>query len=154
MIHRARWVCPCMSTTITADLVGGTHVTITNGRHQWVADEPTELGGTDLGPNPYELLLGSVASCTAITIAFYATRKGIELDSVSVQYSFERIHADDCVDCDDDATGFIDHVISDVFVEGDFDEDQRARIADIATRCPVHRTLDAGIHFTDRVHVG
>ena len=143
-----------MSTTITADLLSGTHVTITNGRHEWIADEPTDLGGTDLGPNPYELLLGSVASCTAITISFYAKRKGIELDSVSVQYTFDRIHASDCEDCEEGATGYIDHVTSDVFIEGDFDDEQRARLADIATRCPVHRTLDAGVHFTDRVHVG
>ncbi|NOX29968.1 MAG: OsmC family protein [Actinobacteria bacterium] len=143
-----------MATTITADLVGGTNVNITNGRHVWVADEPTELSGTDLGPNPYELLLGSVAACTAITISFYAKRKGIVLDSVSVEYSYDRIHADDCADCEDDAAGMLDHVTSQVYIEGTFTDDQRKRIGDIAKRCPVHRTLASGIHFSDNVHVG
>ncbi len=143
-----------MATTITADLVAGTNVNITNGRHVWVADEPSELSGTDLGPNPYELLLGSVAACTAITISFYAKRKGIELDSVSVEYSYDRIHANDCADCEDDASGMLDHVTSQVYIEGTFTDDQRKRIADIAKRCPVHRTLASGIHFTDNVHVG
>jgi len=143
-----------MATTITADLVAGTNVNITNGRHVWVADEPSELSGTDLGPNPYELLLGSVAACTAITISFYAKRKGIVLDSVSVEYSYDRIHADDCADCEDDASGMLDHVTSQVYIEGTFTDDQRKRIADIAKRCPVHRTLAAGVHFSDNVHVG
>ena len=82
--------------TITADLVEGFRVEINNGRHHWTADEPVDLGGTDEGPNPYELLLGALAACTNITVAMYARRKEWSLDSISVRYEFDRVHADDC----------------------------------------------------------
>lgn len=140
--------------TITADLVSGYAVDITNGRHTWHADEPVSLEGTDTGPTPYELLLGALAACTCITLSMYAQRKGIALDSISVQYSYDRVHADDCEHCDDDATGFIDTVESQVFVEGTFTEEERARLAEIATRCPVHKTLERGITFGEQVFVG
>lgn len=140
--------------TITADLTSGFLVEIRTDRHVWRADEPIDVGGTDTGPTPYELLLGSVASCTAITLSMYARRKGLALDAISVRYTYDRIHADDCADCDDDASGYLDHVSSEIFIDGTFDDDQRARLAQIATRCPVHRTLEAGVHFTDRVIVG
>ncbi len=140
--------------TITADLAEGYRVRITNGRHEWRADEPTDLGGTDLGPNPYELLLGALASCTSITLSMYAARKGMQLESISVQYEFDRVHADDCETCDDDATGFVERVSSQIFVEGDFTEEERERLAQIARRCPVHTTLDNGVHFEEEVIVG
>lgn len=140
--------------TITADLTSGFLVEIRNDRHVWRADEPIDVGGTDTGPTPYELLLGAVASCTAITLSMYAQRKGLDVEAISVRYTYDRIHADDCADCDDDAAGYLDHVTSEIFIDGTFDEEQRARLAQIATRCPVHRTLEAGVHFTDRVIVG
>lgn len=140
--------------TITADLTSGFAVDITNGRHSWRADEPVEVKGTDTGPNPYELLLGALAACTCITVSMYASRKGIALHSISVQYSYDRVHADDCEFCEDDAEGFIDTVTSQVFVEGTFSDEERARLADIATRCPVHKTLERGIAFGDQVFVG
>lgn len=140
--------------TITADLTSGFLVEIRNDRHVWRADEPIDVGGTDTGPTPYELLLGAVASCTAITLSMYAQRKGLDVEAISVRYTYDRIHADDCADCDDDASGYLDHVTSEIFIDGTFDDDQRARLAQIATRCPVHRTLEAGVHFTDRVIVG
>ena len=140
--------------TITADLTAGFQVDITNGDHSWRADEPADLGGTHTGPNPYEMLLGAVAACTCITVSMYAKRKGIKLDSISVQYTYDRTHADDCTFCEDDATGFIDTVTSQVFVEGEFTPEERDRLADIATRCPVHKTLERGITFGDQVFVG
>ena len=140
--------------TITADLVEGFRVEINNGRHQWTADEPVDLGGTDEGPNPYELLLGALAACTNITVAMYARRKEWSLDSISVTYEFDRVHADDCESCDDDATGFIERVSSEIFVEGDFTDEQRERLLQIAQRCPVHKTLDRGVHFEESIHVG
>ena len=71
--------------TISADLVDGYRVVINNGRHEWTADEPIDLGGSDKGPNPYELLLGALAACTSITVAMYARRKEMQLDSISVR---------------------------------------------------------------------
>ncbi len=140
--------------TITAELTGGTTVTISNGRHSWRADEPVDVGGTDLGPSPYEMLLGALAACTSITMEFYARRKGFVIDSVSTRYTYDRIHADDCESCDDSASGWLDHVKGEVFIDGDFTEEQRKRLKQIATRCPVHRTLAAGIHFDDHIVVG
>ena len=140
--------------TISADLVDGYRVEINNGRHHWTADEPIELGGTDEGPNPYELLLGALAACTSITVAMYARRKGMKLDSISVRYEFDRVHADDCEQCDDDASGFIERVSSEIFVEGDFTDEERRRLGEVAQRCPVHKTLDKGVHFEEEVVVG
>ena len=80
--------------TITANLNSGTVVRISNGRHEWTADEPVAAGGTDTGPDPYELLLGSLAACTCATIALYCQHKGLTLKSISASYEFARIHAD------------------------------------------------------------
>lgn len=140
--------------TITADLTDGFHVQLSNGNHTWAADEPLSLGGTDTGPNPYELLLGSVAACTAITLSMYGKRKGLAIESISVQYHYDKVHADDCEVCEDEASGFIDIVRSEVFVDGTFTDAERTRLAEIATRCPVHKTLERGITFDDNVVVG
>lgn len=140
--------------TITADLLSGFAVDITDGNHTWRSDEPIEVGGADTGPTPYELLLGALAACTCITLSMYAQRKGIAITSISARYTYEKVHADDCGFCDDDDKGFIDTVSSQVFVEGDFDEDERARLEEIAVRCPVHKTLERGIRFSEEVFVG
>ena len=137
--------------SITADLTAGAVVELRNGRHVWTADEPVELDGTDTGPNPYEMLLGALAACTCITISYYCKRKGWKLDSVSATYTYDRIHADDCGHCDDDATGFMHSVTSEIFMDGDFDDEQRARLEDIAKKCPVHRTLEAGLVFDEKI---
>jgi putative redox protein len=134
---------------ITAVLTDGYTVNLSNERHEWLADEPITAGGADTGPTPYEMLLGSLAACTCITIASYCKHKGLALESVSTSYDFKRIHADDCENCDDEASGMIDHITSNVHIEGAFDEAQRKRIAQIATRCPVHKTLTNGVHIDD-----
>lgn len=136
---------------ITAELTSGTAVHITNGRHTWGADEPTDAGGDDTGPNPYELLLGSLAACTCITVALYCRHKEWKLDNISVEYWHDRVHADDCDDCDSDATGYLDRVRSRIYIDGDFDEAQRDRLKQVAVRCPVHKTLGHGIAFGDEV---
>ena len=134
---------------ITAKLTAGMAVHLSNGRQEWRADEPIALGGTDTGPNPYELLLASLAACTCITLSYYCQRKGILLKSVSASYEFAKVHADDCKDCDDPKTGFIDKITSHVEIDGDFDEAQRRRLAEIVERCPVHKTLANGVEFSD-----
>ena len=142
-------------TTVTADLTSGFAVELRAGDHVWYADEPESLGGTDTGPNPYELLLSAVAACTTITISMFCQRKGWDLHSVSARYEFDRVHADDCDDCDADAEGRIDRVRSEIFIEGDFDDAARARLAEIAQKCPVHKTVDMGVSFTtETVFVG
>ena len=136
-------------TQITAKLTTGMAVTLSNGRHEWSADEPHAVGGTDTGPNPYELLLGSLAACTCVTLALYCQHKGLPLKSVSTTYDFARVHADDCEACDNSDTGVIDQITSNVHIEGDFDEAQQKRLAQIAARCPVHKTLTQGVRIED-----
>jgi putative redox protein len=139
---------------ITAKLTSGMVVKLSNGRHEWAADEPLDAGGTDSGPNPYELLLGSLAACTCVTLAWYCRHKKIALESVSTTYDFSRVHADDCKDCDIPERGFIEKITSNVHITGDFDDAQRKRLAQIAQRCPVHKTLAHGVAFEDNATFG
>ncbi len=139
---------------ITANLTSGMAVRLSNGRHEWKADEPIDAGGTDTGPNPYELLLGSLAACTCVTIAWYCQFKKLPLESVSTTYDFDRVHVDDCKDCDIPDRGFIERITSNVHIEGNFDDAQRKRLAQIAERCPVHKTLAHGVVFEDNATFG
>jgi len=141
-------------TQITAKLTSGMLVNISNGRHEWTADEPLAAGGSDSGPDPYELLLSSLAACTCVTIAWYCRHKGLSLESVSTTYDFSRVHADDCEDCDKPDKGLIDKITTNVHIVGDFDEAQRKRLAQIAQRCPVHKTLAQGVQFEDHATFG
>ncbi|MFQ5557276.1 MAG: OsmC family protein [Acidimicrobiales bacterium] len=133
---------------ITADLTTGYAVELRSGDHVWRADEPPGAGGNDTGPDPYALLLSAIAACTCITLSMYCRRKGWDLDSISARYEHDKVHADDCEDCDDAAAGRIDRIRSQIFIEGTFDGTQRERLAEIARRCPVHKTVAAGATFT------
>jgi putative redox protein len=136
-------------TQISAELESGTVVRLSNGRHEWTADEPIDIGGTDVGPNPYELLLGSLAACTCVTISMYCRHKGITLHSISASYELSNVHADDCKDCEESDKGFIEKITSNINIRGDFDDAQRKRLAQIVERCPVHKTLGRGLAFED-----
>lgn len=138
--------------TIEATWQSGFQVRVTADGHELLADEPVAVGGEDTGPTPYELLLGSLAACTVMTVAMYCQRKGWDLDGVSVRYTHTRVHAEDCAECEDPGHK-IDQVHSNVTISGDFDADQAERLKSIATRCPVHKTLEAGVAIHDDVHV-
>ena len=85
----------------------------------------------------------------------YCQRKGWTLESISAKYELDKVHADDCEDCEDEAKGYIDRVRSEIYIEGTFDEDQRKRLSDVAQRCPVHKTLGHGVSFTlETIFVG
>ena len=106
----------------------------------FASDEPLDKGGTNVAPNPYELLLAGLGACTSMTLRLYAGRKGWPLDSVRVTLAHGRVHAQDCEDCDKE-TGMIDVIDKKLELEGDLTEEQRVRLLAIAARCPVHRTL-------------
>lgn len=115
-----------------------TNITV-NG-HTLVADEPQELGGTDQGPTPYDLLLASLGSCTAITLRMYADRKNWPLENIDIALTHSKEHAQDSEECET-KTGQIDHITREIDLTGSLDKEQRARLLEIADRCPVHRTL-------------
>jgi uncharacterized OsmC-like protein/esterase/lipase len=108
--------------------------------HQLIADEPLSVDGSNLGPNPYELLLASLGACTSMTIRMYANRKKLNLDNVEVTLKHNRIHAKDCADCESE-TGSVDAIEKFITLEGDLSDAQRQRVLEIADMCPVHKTL-------------
>lgn len=121
---------------------------VTAGQHVLNADEPAPIG-LDSGPNPYELLLSALGACTSMTLRMYADRKGWPLERVTVDLDHTRIHATDCADCET-RTGKIDRIERTIHLEGDLDADQRARLLEIADKCPVHRTLRSEIDIRTR----
>lgn len=137
--------------TVTASLGSGTRVTISARQFVWVGDEPLSAGGTDEGPNPYEILLGGLAACIAITLRLYANYKGISLGGVDVALDYDRVHADDCAECLEPKSGMLEVVRSQVRIRGSFNEAQRKRLAQVAERCPVHKTLTNGVRIFDSV---
>jgi len=115
------------------------------GGHAFLSDEPEHLDGTDAGPTPYDLLIGGLGACTAITIRMYADRKEWPVEAVEVRLTHRKLPADG-LDCEK-ATVVgrkIDVIDREITLYGDLDEVQRARLVEIANRCPVHRTLEGG----------
>jgi len=118
--------------------------TIYAGGHRLRADEPVELGGADSGPSPYDLLVAALGACTAMTLRLYADRKQIPLERVIVELKHGKVHAADCAECET-REGTIDRIDRVLTVEGPLDEAQRAKLLEIADKCPVHRTLKSEI---------
>ena len=114
------------------------------GRHVIHADEPLEAGGLDSGLSPYDLLCASLGACTAMTLRSYADMKGIALERVSVELKHEKIHAADCAECET-REGKIDRIDRLITLEGDLGPQQRAKLLEIADKCPVHRTLHSEV---------
>jgi putative redox protein len=123
---------------------------VTAGRHRFDADEPVDFGGTDTGPSPYHLLLAALGSCTSMTLGYYARSKQWPLEEVRVTLRHARIHATDCAECDS-KEGMLDRIEVDVDLIGPLDDQQRARLLEIADRCPIHRTLTSEITIHTRL---
>lgn len=110
------------------------------GRHELIADEPLGIGD-DAGPDPYSLLLSSLAACTIMTVKMYAGRKKWPLEEIKLSLSTHKIHAKDCEDCESDPNARVDVIERQISFIGDLTQDQIDRLTDIASKCPVHRTL-------------
>ena len=110
--------------------------------HTLIADEPNAVGGDDLGPSPYELLNAALGACTVMTLKMYAQRKGWDLREVFCYLTYSKKHADDLPqEKDSDLVGQIDHIQKTLEFIGDLDDKQRERLKQIASKCPVHKTL-------------
>ena len=120
------------------------------GAHRWLADEPVAVGGTDLGPTPYDLLAASLATCTSMTLRMYAQHKKLDFESATVRASHGRVHAEDCVDCEQQ-DGMIHEFQRELELKGDLSDAQRQRMVEIADRCPVHKTLHHEIRVRTRL---
>jgi len=105
-----------------------------------IADEPLDIGD-DAGPDPYSLLLSSLAACTIMTVKMYAGRKNWPLEDVKITLSTHKVHAKDCEDCESDPNAKVDVIERQISFKGDLTQDQIDRLSDIASKCPVHRTL-------------
>ncbi len=125
-----------------ADPAGFRQDVTVNGRHQIVADEPRAMGGSDLGPSPYQLLSAGLGACTTMTIRMYARRKKIPLDHVTCDVTHEKSHLADCEGCEA-KPGKIDVFHRRIRLSGDLDAQTRQSLLAIADKCPVHRTLHA-----------
>jgi putative redox protein len=113
---------------------------VTTRQHELIVDEPGELGGEDHGPSPQELLAASLASCTAITIEMYAKRKGWDIGPVEVECEYERPER---------GAPTVFHLVLRLPTTCSGDQVEKLRV--IASKCPVHRTLDGDVVFRERV---
>ena len=116
------------------------------GPHRLVADEPIAAGGDDSGPGPYDYLLAGLGACTSMTMRLYADRKSLPLDRVTVTLDHRKIHAEDCAECET-RVGMLDQIERVISIEGTLDAEQRAKLMEIADKCPVHRTLKSEIRI-------
>ena len=116
------------------------------GAHALVADEPSDVGGADTGPSPYGYLTAALGACTAITLRMYADRKQWPLESVRVRLTHDKIHANDCAECET-KQGMIDRFTREIALQGALSPEQKQRLLEIADKCPVHRTLESEVRI-------
>jgi len=114
--------------------------------HKILADEPQSVGGSDIGPDPYELLLMSLGACTSMTLRMYANRKKWDIENIQVKLKHQRVHSDDC-----DKPGGKDCYASvmerSISYEGELTPQEHNRFLEIADKCPVHKTLEGKINI-------
>ena len=135
---------------VTVRSTGKLRQQIDAGAHRLFADEPAAVGGDGAGPTPYDLLWGALGACTSMTLLMYARRKQWPLEDVIVRLSHRRDYARDCEDCEE-RPAQIDVIERRITLAGPLDAAQRARLLEIAEKCPVHRTLTGTIKVVDHL---
>ena len=120
--------------------------------HTFITDEPVAAGGEDAGPDPYTLLLAALGSCMSMTVTLYARRKQWPLENVTVRLRQNRVHVKDCEECVQKKDIFIHHIERSVSFIGPLSDEQRARLEEIAHKCPIHKTLTSEIVISDLKH--
>jgi putative redox protein len=116
------------------------------GPHRLTTDEPVSYGGTDSGPSPYDLILAALGSCTSMTIGLDARKRSWPVDKITVSLWHSKIHAKDCDDCET-KEGRIDRIEMEIHLDGTLTDEQRAKLMEIAGKCPVHQTLTSEINI-------
>jgi putative redox protein len=139
--YAGRWV--------SARVEAGYRTDVTARTHALTTDEPTSLGGTDQGMNPLELFLASIGACMAMTMRMYADRKGWPLTSARVHLRRAPVRADPNLGLHMAGAPQLTDLERVIELDGPLDDTQRARIIEIADRCPVKRTIEAGIRMVD-----
>ena len=125
-------------------------VDITVAEHQLVGDEVREIGGDAAGPAPHEFVLAGLGACTVMTLKLYAARKQWPLESAAVRLTRRKIKAADCPDCRT-TEGEVEEITREITLTGPLDAEMRAKLLDIADKCPVHRTLHAEVRVVTRL---
>jgi putative redox protein len=120
------------------------------GRHRLAGDEPASAGGADAGPSPYDFLCIALGTCKSMTMGLYARRKGWPVGHITVRVTHSKIHAADCAHCET-KEGTLDRIECTIELDGDLTPDQRSRLVEIASRCPVHKTLTSEIDIQTRL---
>lgn len=134
---------------IVLGTAGGFAQEIEIGSHELFADEPISYGGTDTGPSPYDLLLAALGSCISMTIGLYARKRRWPLENITVSLRHSKIHAADCDHCET-KEGKIDRIERDIHLAGSLSDEQRAKLMEMADKCPVHQTLTSEINIKTR----
>jgi uncharacterized OsmC-like protein len=119
---------------------------ITVGKHQLRADEPLSIGGSDAAPDPYDYLLAGLGACTSMTVGLYARQRKWPLENIIVSLRHSHIHAKDCEDCLT-KDGMLDRIDVELELTGSLTPEQHAKLMEVASKCPVHRTLTSEINI-------
>jgi putative redox protein len=141
-----------MATTVTVRYLENLQHQVICPPHSFIVDEPEEDTGDGLGPNPYDLLLSSLGACTAMTLLMYAARKKIPVESISVDLGHERTYREDCDGCSEEEKR-MEKIMRHISVRGALSEEQKAKLLEIAKRCPVHRTILSTPTIEDTIEV-